>query len=146
VGAWGTVAGDPNSPRTRRLVQIWLWDTGGAARGLFLGNLGTSGMRIPFMFARQMTGTRRGENQWELRFVSRGDDVSKDVIGLALADGRARVTGPSMLFGATGGMMLDAQEVVSHPKIALAPVQDAARFAAYFDNVFDNLNVPWTAP
>jgi hypothetical protein len=33
-------------------------------------------------------------------------------------------------------MMLDPQEVVSHPKIALAPVQDGARFAAYFDNVF----------
>jgi len=49
-------------------VQIWLWDTGGAARGLFLGNLGTSGMQIPFMFARRMKGTLRAENQWDLRF------------------------------------------------------------------------------
>ncbi|HXJ38141.1 MAG TPA: hypothetical protein VNH18_02615, partial [Bryobacteraceae bacterium] len=40
VGAWGAVASYPNSPRSRRLVQIWLWDTDGAARGLFLGNLG----------------------------------------------------------------------------------------------------------
>ncbi len=146
VGAWGTVAGDPNSPRSRRLVQIWLWDTGGVARGLFLGNLGTSGMKIPFMFARQMTGTRRGENQWELRFVSRGDEASKDVMSFMLANGKARVTGPATLFGSTGEMTLDPQEAVSHPKIALAPVQDGARFAAYFDNVFFNLNVPWTAP
>jgi hypothetical protein len=65
---WGTVAPYPNSPQTRRLVQIWLWGTVGAARGLSLGNLGTSGMQIPFMFARRMKGTRRAENQWYLRF------------------------------------------------------------------------------
>jgi len=33
-------------------------------------------------------------------------------------------------------MMLEPQEVVSHPKISLAPVQDGARFAAYFDTCF----------
>jgi hypothetical protein len=146
VGAWGTVASYPNSPQTRRLVQIWLWDTGGAARGLFLGNLGTSGMQIPFMFARQLKGTRRAENQWELRFAGKGDDASKDGFRFTLADGKARVLGPATLFGAGGEMMLDPQELVSHPKIALAPVQDGARFAAYFDNVFFNLNVPWTVP
>ena len=144
VGAWGMVAPYPNSPQTRRLVQIWLWDTGGAARGLFLGNLGTSGMQIPFMFARQLKGTRRAENQWDLRFAGKGDDASKDVISFTLVNGKARVAGPTTLFGAGGEMMLDPQEVVSHPKIALAPVQDGARFAAYFDNVFFNLNVPWT--
>jgi len=146
VGAWGAVASYPKSPRSRRLVQIWLWDTDGAARGLFLGNLGTSGMRIPFMFARQMTGTRRGENQWELGFVKQGDEMPKDVISFTLADGKARVRGPATLFDSTGEMMLEPQEVVSHPKISLAPVQDGARFAAYFDNVFFNLNMPWTAP
>ena len=146
VGAWGIVAPYPNSPQTRRLVQIWLWDTSGVARGLFLGNLGTSGMHIPFMFARQMQGTRRAENEWDLRFVNKGDDASKDGFSFMLADGKARVMGPATLFGTTGEMMLDPQEVVSHPKIALAPVQDGARFAAYFDNVFFNLNVPWTAP
>jgi hypothetical protein len=146
VGAWGIVAPYPNSPRTRRLVQIWLWDTGGSARGLFLGNLGTSGMEIPFMFARQLKGTRRAENQWELRFAGKGDDASKDGFSFMLADGKARVAGPATLFGPAGEMMLDPQEVVSHPKIALAPVLDGSRFAAYFDNVFFNLNVPWTVP
>ena len=146
VGAWGMVASYPNSPQTRRLVQIWLWDTGGAARGLFLGKLGTSGMQIPFMFARQLKGTRRAENQWDLRFAGKGDDASKDGFSFMLANGKARVAGPATLFGAGGEMMLDPQEVVSHPKIALAPVQDGARFAAYFDNVFFNLNVPWTVP
>jgi hypothetical protein len=103
-------------------------------------------MQIPFMFARQVNGTRRAENQWDLRFVSKGDDSTKDGFSFTLADGKARVAGPATLFGSTGEMMLDQQEVVSHPKIALAPVQDGARFAAYFENVFFNLNVPWTVP
>jgi len=76
----------------------------------------------------------------------KGDDASKDVISFTLANGKARVTGPATLFGAGDEMMLDPQEVVSHPKIALAPVQDGARFGAYFENVFFNLNLPWTVP
>jgi hypothetical protein len=43
-------------------------------------------------------------------------------------------------------VVLDSQEVVSHPKIALAPVWDRERFEAYFDSVLFNLNIPWTAP
>jgi hypothetical protein len=41
-------------------------------------------------------------------------------------------------------MLLDPQEIVSHPRIALAPVSDRDRFARYFDSVFFNLNLPWT--
>jgi hypothetical protein len=39
-------------------------------------------------------------------------------------------------------MVLDPGEVVTHPKIALAPVRDAALFERYFDTVFLNLNIP----
>src|SRR5207249_12229025 len=106
------------------------------------GDLGTSGVQIPITFARRKQGTRRAENEWHPRFVNKGDDASKDGFSFMLPDGKARVLGPATLFGTPGEMMLDPQEVVSHPKIALAPVQDGARFAAYFDNVFFNLNVP----
>jgi hypothetical protein len=66
------------------------------------------------------------------RFVSRGDEASKDVISFTLADGKARVTGPATLFYSTGEMTLDPQEIVSHPKIALAPVQDGGALRGIF--------------
>ncbi len=146
VGAWGVVMPYPNSPQTRRLVQIWLWDKDGTARGLFLGNLGTRGMQIPFMFARQLNGNRSSENAWDLHFAGRGDDRTKDAFTFRLADGKARVAGSATLFGPSGETVLDPQEFVTHPRVALTPLQDGARFAAYFDNVFFNLNIPWTVP
>jgi hypothetical protein len=144
VGAWGAAAPQPNSPQTKRLAQIWLWDTDGTARGLFVGTLATTGTNVPFLFARRLEGTRRAENAWDLR-VADGDGVqNSQAFTFTLAGGHARAAGSSMMFGPTGEMLLDPQEIVSHPRIALAPVSDRDRFARYFDNVFFNLNLPWT--
>ena len=144
VGAWGAAAPLPNSPQTKRLAQVWLWDTDGTARGLFAGTLATTGANVPFLFTRLLEGKRRSENEWDLRVVDR-DARTSPAFTFTLSGGRARAAGSSMLFGSTGEMLLDRQEVVSHPRIALAPVSDRDRFARYFDNVFFNLNVPWTA-
>ena len=143
VGAWGAAAPQPNSSRTKRLAQIWLWDTDGTARGLFAGTLATTGTTVPFLFTRTLEGKRRSENEWDLRVVER-DARTSPAFTFTLSGGHARAAGSSMLFGSTGEMLLDPQEVVSHPRIALAPVSDRDRFARYFDNVFFNLNVPWT--
>ena len=142
VGAWGSATPVANSPQFRRLIQIWLWDTDGTARGLFLGDLAPSGMRRDFTFAKQMRGSRRGENEWELRAAEEGGETAQSLI-VALVNGRARVTGSTRLLGSSE-VVLDPQEVVSHPKIALVPLCDGDRFALYFDNVLFNLSVPWT--
>jgi hypothetical protein len=39
---------------------------------------------------------------------------------------------PATLFYSTGEMTLDPQEIVSHPKIALAPVQDGGALSGIF--------------
>jgi hypothetical protein len=137
VGAWGAASPEPNN--VRRLTQIWLWDIDGMARGLLLTDLATSGMRRDFVFARPLRGMRRAENQWEMKVD--GKKSSLPPFLFALSGGQARITG-------SGGTsrVLEPKEYASHPKITMAPVYDRERFARYFDNVFSNLNVPWTAP
>jgi len=144
VGAWGAAEAQANSPQTKRLAQIWLWDMDGSARGLFAGTLATIGTNVPFLFARRLEGKRRAENEWDLRVVERDGVENSQAFTFTLAGGHARVAGSSLLFGPTGEMLLDPQEIVSHPRIALAPVSDRDRFARYFDSVFFNLNLPWT--
>ena len=144
VGAWGNVEPEQNS---RRLNQIWLWEAGETARGLYLSQTASSGMRIEFTFVKRLRGSRRAENQWDLQVINDGDDKTEQTLIFTLVDGRARLTGPATLLRTTSGeVLLDPQEVVSHPRIALVPIGDRERFAAYFDNVLFNLNVPWTAP
>ena len=66
---------------------------------------------------------------------------------LTWVNGRARVTGPQTLLRTSRGeVLLEPQEVVSHPKIVLVPVRDRERFEANSDNVLFNLNIPGTAP
>jgi len=142
VGSWGAVVPEPD--KVRRLTQIWLWDIDGAARGLLLTDLATSGMRRDFVFVRPLRGSRRAENQWELRVE--GKEASDPPFTFALSDGRARITGSGNMFGPSGEVLLEAKEFAAHPKIAMAPVRDRERFAQYFDSVFFNLNVPWVAP
>jgi hypothetical protein len=144
VGAWGAAVPQANSPQTKRLAQIWLWDTDGRARGLFAGTLATIGANVPFLFARRLEGRRRAENEWDLRVVDREGVANSQAFTFTLAGGHARAAGSSILFGTTGEMLLDPREIVSHPRIALAPVSDRDRFTRYFDNVFFNLNLPWT--
>jgi hypothetical protein len=144
VGAWGAVVPDGNS---RRLNQIWLWESGGKAWGVFLGQVAASGMRIEFTFIKRLLGSRRADDQWDLRVIKEGDDKTDQALTLTLINGQARVIGPQTLLRTPRGeVVLDSQEVVSHPKIALAPVRDRERFEAYFDSVLFNLNIPWTAP
>src|SRR5579864_1830033 len=91
VGAWGAATPVANSPHFRRLTQIWLWDADGAARGLFLGDVAPSGMRRDFTFAKQMRGSRRAENQWELRAAEEGGEKTGLDLMVALVNGKARV-------------------------------------------------------
>jgi len=143
VGAWGAVVTDPSAPEVRRLTQIWLWDTDGAARGLLLRDLATSGMRRDFVFASRLRGSRRVENQWELKIE--GEEAAPPFT-FTLSGGRARIAGSANTFRPSGEVFLEPKEFASHPKIAMAPVRDGERFLLYFDNVFFNVNVPWTAP
>ena len=53
--------------------------------------------------------------------------------------------GASDLLRSLQDVTLHPAEIITHPKIAVAPVRDAALFASYFDTVFFNLNIPWTA-
>jgi hypothetical protein len=146
AGAWGTAAPYPGSPQTRRLVEIWLWEIGDTARGLLLDDLAASGMDRPFVFARHLQGSRRAAGQWDLRVVNRETNQKAEAFTLTLGDGRATVAGSTILFGPSNQMLLEPREIVSHPKIALIPLFDRDRFTLYFDNVFFNLNVPWTVP
>ncbi|MBZ5590936.1 MAG: hypothetical protein LAP39_01770 [Acidobacteriia bacterium] len=143
VGAWGAATPELNGPQFRHLTQIWLWDTDGTARGLLLTDLAPSGMQRDYSFTRLLRGNRRAENQWELR--ADGEPAEPPFI-FTLSDGRARITGSESMFRPSGDVLLEPKEFASHPKIAMAPVRDRARFALYFDNVFFNLNVPWTVP
>lgn len=144
VGAWGAAAPQPNSPRTKRLAQIWLWDMDGAARGLIVGAVATIGTEVPFLLARALEGESRSGNAWDLRVVDRNGVQANEAFTFTLAGGHVRVAGSKTLFGPAGEMLLDAKEIVWDPRIALAPVSDRGRFGYYFDNVFVNLNVPWT--
>jgi len=146
AGAWGAAAPYPGSPKTRRLVQIWLWEIGDSARGLLLDDLASSGMNRPFVFARHLQGSRRAATQWELRVVNREGNRKAETFTLTLDDARATVAGSTILFGPSNEMVLEPGEIVSHPKIALTPLFDRDRFTLYFDSVFFNLNVPWTVP
>jgi hypothetical protein len=144
VGAWGAAAPQPNSPRTKRLAQIWLWDMDGAARGLIVAAVATIGTEVPFLLARALEGESRSGNAWDLRVVDRNGVGANESFTFTLAGGHVRVAGSKTLFGQAGEMLLDAKEVVWDARIALAPVSDRGRFGYYFDNVFVNLNVPWT--
>ena len=143
VGAWGAVAADPSAPEVRRLTQIWLWDTDGVARGLLLRDLATSGMRRDFVFVSRLRGSRRAENQWELKIEG---EEAEPPFTFTLSGEGARIAGSANTFRSSGEVFLEPKEFAKHPKIAMAPVRDGERFLLYFDNVFFNLNVPWTAP
>lgn len=146
IGAWSAVATPPGSPQTRRLSQIWLWEADGEARALFHGGLATSGTHLAFAFAQQLRGIRRGANDWELRLPDQPEYRDLAPFRFRIVDNRARLSGPSGLLRSPEEVTLEPGEFVSHPKIALAPLGDRARFLAYFDAVFFNLNIPWTAP
>ncbi|HKW99746.1 MAG TPA: hypothetical protein VJN43_18540 [Bryobacteraceae bacterium] len=144
VGAYGIVA--PVENNYFRLVQVWLWETGDAARGLFLTDLAPHGLRRDFQFPRQLRGSRRAQNEWELRAAGPENGERPETITCTLTGGRVRLAGSSALLGSAGQMFLDPQEVISNPKVSLAPLEDRDRFFAYFDSVFFNLNLSWTAP
>ena len=146
VGAWGAVAVPPNSPQSRRLTQMWLWEVDGKAYGLFIGNLATSGAHIPFQFAKQLHGSRIAENRWELYPSDQDKYKYERPFRLALDDGSAHLSGPFSLLRSDDEIVLEPTEVISHPKIALIPLRDRDRFSAYFETVLFDLNLPWTAP
>jgi hypothetical protein len=127
-------------------VQIWLWEIGDSVRGLLLDDLASSGMSRPFLFARHLEGSRRAAGQWDLRLVNREGNQKAETFTLTPGDGQATVAGSTILFGPSNEIVLEPGEIVSHPKIALIPLFDRDRFTLYFDNVFFNLNVPWTVP
>jgi hypothetical protein len=145
-GAWGAVTTPKTSPQTRLLTQVWIWEMNGDARGLFLGNLVGTGIRIDYTFIQRLRGTRRAENEWELYLDDKTQIQDKQPFLLKVKDGHARLTRPFPSIRSHEEVLLDPLEVVSHPKIALVPVGDRDRFLAYFDSVFFNLNIPWTAP
>src|SRR5262249_33724206 len=135
IGAWGSIAPTKDSPNYRRLTQIWLWEIDGTARALLLRDIAPSGMRRDFTFVQQLQGKRRSDQEWDLASIDQHGKQESAPLIFTLVDGGASLDGAP----------LDPQEVVSHPKIALAPIKNRVRFLDYFDNVFFNLKVPWTA-
>ena len=125
---------------------MWLWEVDGKAYGLFIGNLGTSGTRIPFQFAKQLHGSRIAENRWELHPSDEDKYKYERPFRLALENGSAHLSGPFSLLRSEDEVVLDPKEVISHPKISLIPLRDRERFISYFESVLFNLNLPWTAP
>ena len=107
-----------------------------------LGDIGTD---VPFLFARRLEaqmarrermGPARGGARWRREFPGVHLHTGRR------ARSRGRLEPPVRTHGE---MLLDPQEIVSHPRIALAlRLWIADRFARYFDNVFFNLNLPWT--
>jgi hypothetical protein len=146
VGAWGAATPLENSPHVRRLTQIWLWDVDGAARALLLRDLAQSGTRRDFTFVVQLHGSRGAESVWSLHEADKGKEKAGRAITFSVAGARARLTGPPDLAGPGGEVLLEAREIVGHPKIAMTPTHDRERFLSYFDNVLFNLNVPWQVP
>jgi hypothetical protein len=147
VGAWGAIRpGSGSSTTTRRLIQIWLWDASGRARGVLLHDFAPSGMRREFVFARQFRGTQSAPNRWDVHLVDDSDGRNGASLNIALSNGTARLAGPEEIVGYGREAILDPGAVVTDPRIELVPVHDQALFERYVDNALFEINIPWTAP
>jgi len=146
LGAWGTVVKPPNAPKLRQLIQVWLWKTDSAVQGLLVETTGVSGQQRRFNFARQLRGIASAEKEWNLAVVDEDGSQASQHLVVTLLGEQAQLAGSAARFGSAGNLLLDRQELVSHPKIALVPLYDPLRFAQYVDNVLFNLDVPWTVP
>jgi len=145
AGAWGKIIADPAPSRARRLVQLWLWEVAGQARGVLAEDLALSGMRRDFAFLRHFHGTRRGANEWDLRF-DEPQGSGGDGLLLARREGHARLKGPEILVGHGGEAILEPGERISDPRRTLVPVRDRALFEIYLDDALFNTPMSWTAP
>jgi len=147
VGAWGAIRPASGSPTTdRRLIQIWLWDASGQARGVLLHDLAPSGMRRDFVFARQFRGAQSAPNRWKVRLLDDSEGREGASLNIVLSNGTAQISGPQEIFGPGREAILDPGAVVTDPRIELVPVRDHALFERYVDNALFEINIPWTAP
>lgn len=117
LGAWGSFVEKP--------TQLWLWETQGRGYALIL--------TPPSNSVQRFTGTRNAQGAWQLRAL---DSDNPEGASTRIEAGHLNLS------RGASEMVLDPGEVVTHPKIALAPVRDAALFERYFDTVFLNLNIP----
>ena len=139
LGAWRSPVSDAPGAQDRRLTQVWFWETQGKGYALIAADPAGLGIDSPFNFARRFTGTRDPEGTWQLRAVDQED--APKTASVTIAEGHMRLSAPGDLLGAKHEVVLDRIEIITHPKIALAPVRDAALFESYFRNVFFNLDI-----
>jgi hypothetical protein len=64
-------------------------------------------------------------------------------LSVTIAGGQMKLHGTPDLLRGSQDVTLHPAEILTHPKIALAPVRDAALFPSYFDTVLLNLEIPW---
>jgi hypothetical protein len=148
VGSWGVIAPAPGSAtKYDRLIQIWLWDASGQARGVLLNDLARRGTRRDFNFARQFRGTQTSPDRWNLRLQNpNAADGGGESLTLTLSGGTATLAGPESIAGSSREAVLNRGAVLTDPRIELVPVRDRALFDRYSEKALFNLNVPWIAP
>jgi len=143
LGAWGSLVADPPESRSLQMTQIWLWEAQGKGYALLNADIVRVGAYQSFNFAMRLTGTRDAQGVWQLRSLD-GDHPGQP-LSVTIAGDQMQLHGASDLLRSLQDVTLHPAEIITHPKIAVAPVRDAALFASYFDTVFFNLNIPWTA-
>jgi len=142
LGAWGSLVSNPPGSTYRVLTQVWLWETQGKGYALIACDSGDRGVYRPFNFVQRFTGVRNAEGVWQLRSeppVDRAETVSVTIV-----EGRLRLGVTTDRLRGAREAVLDPADIITHPKIALVPVRDAALFERYFNSVLYNLKVPWT--
>ena len=109
---------------------------------MLVANAAKRGTDPPLNFAQRLTGTRDAQGVWHLRSLD-GDHPGQ-ALSVAIAGDQMQLHGAINLLRGQEEATLHPAEVITHPKIAVAPVRDTALFASYFDTVFLNLEIPWT--
>jgi hypothetical protein len=142
LGAWGSLVADPPGSAYLRLTQIWFWESQGRGYALIDADNTRTNVHRFFNFPRRYTGTRDAQGAWHLRSVD--EDNPGQTISVTVAGELMRLSGAPGLPRSSREVTLHPAEVITHPKIALVPVRDAALFERYFNTVLFNLNIPWT--
>ena len=142
LGAWASLEEVPSGSATLELRRVWLWGAQGKGYALLAADAAQRGADPPLNFAQRLTGTRDAQGVWQLRSLD--GDRPGQVLSVAIDGSRMQLHGTPDLLRSSLDVTLHPTEIITHPKIALAPVRDAALFASYFDTVLLNLEISWT--
>lgn len=134
-----------NGPQSiRQLVQVWLWETADGGFGLLLNAQGYPGRTHPYQFVQRLRGGAPSGGVWDLAVLDLQNRPTGARLRLQMDAEGAAISGDAVRWVTRGSGRLRRGEAIRDPRIDLAPVDDAARFAAYFGAVWHNLSVAWT--